>query len=472
MSSQAQMAQGRPVLDPAKDEAALLDRCATLCNEAKKAGAEEAEAFASRRATVAVRFEKGELKLVQVDEGTSLGLRAFREHKLGFSSTNQEGDRSLTETAQAALMLADVSPADEHNRLPAARPIPGRYDLVTPEVANLPVETAVARATEFVERVKAVDPKLSIDQVELEASAGSHAIHAAPRGESIVRASESDAVLSISVFGMAIDGEDVGGFHYNGDIARNLPDFDKACDAAIEEFSEVALGNLGSGHAESYQGPVLFSPYALLSIFVSPLVSAASAIAVQRERSALAGKLGTGVASSMLNVIDDPTDLTLAGCGTFDREGQPTARFPLVEDGVLKSWLYNGYAASVDGVTSTGHAAGGARSTPGLGTHAIVVPGAGEHDKAGLMRELGKGLFVQRFSGTVDPASGDFSGVAKSARWIEDGKVVRPVRETLLSGNAFELLHRIALLSKDPERCMGSSKAPFALIDGVSVTAG
>jgi len=471
-TTKAAIPQGRPVLDPERDEAALVERCSQLCDEARRAGADEAEAFAARRATVAVRFEKGDLKLVQVDEGSTLGLRAFQGKKLGFASTNQEGDTSLQTTAKDALMLAGFSPPDEHNHLPAADETPERYQLVDPAVANMSVEDAVARATDFVARVKAIDPRLSIDQVELETSSGVHAIHSITETGTGVHATESDAVLSISVFGMAIEGEDVGGFHYNGDIARNLGDFDAACEAALAEFGEVALGNLGSGRAESYQGPVLFSPYALLSIFVSPLVSASSAIAVQRERSALAGKLGTQVATPLLNVIDDPTDKTLGGCGSFDREGKRTARFPLVTDGVLQSWMYNGYAASVDGVPSTGHASGGARSTPGLGPHAIVVPGAGELGKEALLKELGKGLFVQRFSGTVDPASGDFSGVAKSARWVEDGEIVRPVRETLLSGNAFELLHRIVALSKDAERCMGSSKAPFALVDGVSVTAG
>jgi PmbA protein len=466
------MPKGRPVLVPERDEAALLESCTRLCAEARSVGADEAEVFAARRATVAVRFEKGDLKLVQVDEGSSLGLRAFKDHKLGFSSTNQEGEASLQATAKDALMLAEFSPADEHNQLAIPSGTPVNYELVDPEVANMSVEDAVARATDFVARVKAIDPRLSIDQVELETSSGVHAIHSIPKSGKGAHAAESDAVLSISVFGMAIEGEDVGGFHYNGDIARNVADFDVACEAALKEFGEVALGNLGSGRAESYQGPVLFSPYALLSMFISPLVSASSAIAVQRERSALAGKLGTEVASTFLNVLDDPTDKTLGGCGTFDREGQPTARFPLVENGVLQGWMYNGYAASVDGVTSTGHAAGGARSTPGLGSHAIKIAGAGELDQNGLMKELGKGLYVGRFSGTVDPASGDFSGVAKSARWVEDGEIVRPVRETLLSGNAFELLHRIVAFSKDAERCMGSSMAPFALIDGVSVTAG
>ena len=72
----------------------------------------------------------------------------------------------------------------------------------------------------------------------------------------------------------------------------------------------------------------------------------------------------------------------------------------------------------------------------------------------------------------VDPASGDFSGVAKSARWVEGGKVVRPCRETLFSGNAFELLSSILALSSTSESIMGGAFAPWALVDGISVTAG
>ena len=75
-------------------------------------------------------------------------------------------------------------------------------------------------------------------------------------------------------------------------------------------------------------------------------------------------------------------------------------------------------------------------------------------------------------AGTVDPASGDFSGVAKSARWVENGEVVRPVRETLLSGNAFDLLNGSVTMSDITERVSGSARAPYVLIDGVSVTAG
>jgi PmbA protein len=109
---------------------------------------------------------------------------------------------------------------------------------------------------------------------------------------------------------------------------------------------------------------------------------------------------------------------------------------------------------------------------PGLSPHAVVVGAGTGGTRADLERALGRGLYVQRFSGTVDPASGDFSGVAKSARWIEGGVPVRSLKETLLSGNAFALLKKIVALSSRSERCSGSARAPYAIVDDISVTAG
>ncbi len=454
--------------DHALEEARVLERCDQLVENALKSGADEAEAYGTRAETIAVRFEKGDLKLTQVDDGASTGLRVFRGKRLGFASTNQGDLDSLASTARDALSLSASAPPHVANVLPAPRAIEKRPTLARPSILALAVDEIVDIGADLLTRVGARDKRISIDNASCELTRVSHAI----RTSGGVRASESDAQLSFSLFGMAIDGADVGGFHYGGDAVREVRDAKAALQELIDEFTSVTVGNLGAGRAESYKGPVLFSPDALLELFVSPLVSASSAIAVQRGRSALAQKLHAQIAFEGLDVTDDPTDLELAGAGTFDREGQPTLRTPLVAGGVLRTFLYNGYAAAVEGRASTGHASGGPRSVPGLGTHAIVVGAGRAGTRADMERALGRGLYVQRFSGTVDPASGDFSGVAKSARWIENGAIVRPVRETLLSGNAFELLQRIVALGSRAERCSGSSRAPYALVDGVSVTAG
>jgi PmbA protein len=458
----------RETFDPAAVERELSARCAHLVAAAKARGADEAEVFGSRARTIAVRFEKGDLKLAQVDEGSSLGLRVFRDRRLGFSSTNQAERGALERCAEEALALARFAPSDAHNKLPPARPIARLAPLVDSALAELPVAQVVELGRRFVERVAQRDPRLSIDAASVELVRHSQSIWATTG----VQASESDCIFSCSIGALAVDGQDVGGMHYEGEAVRTRAELEPALERVAQAVAETALGNLAAAHGESYSGPVLFAPDAFFDVFIAPLVTAASAIAVQRGRSPLAGKLGTRVATEALEILDDPTDRTLAGCGSFDREGQPAVPYPLVTRGALAGYLYNGYAAAVEGRISTGNAAGGARGVPGLGPHALVVRGGAGGSREQIVSEFGRGLFVQRFSGTVDPASGDFSGVAKSSRWVEGGQIVRPVREMLLSGNFYRLLHELRQLSSVEERLGGGARAPYAIVDRLSVTAG
>ncbi|MFN0007585.1 MAG: TldD/PmbA family protein [Planctomycetota bacterium] len=463
----AATARPRASFDPARVERELLERSQQLLERALALGADEAEVCAAGWRSISVRFEKGDLKLAQVDQSSTLGLRVFRDKRLGFASTNQAGAAAAEACARDALALAALSPPDPHNVLPDARPIQAGRSLLDEAVADVSVDRVLRAGQDLVLRSKA-DPRLAIDSASMDASALARAV-VTSRG---IRASESDAQIGCSVFGMAVDGADVGGFHYAGDSVRSLAGVDAAVEAAAREFSLVSLGNLGARAARSYTGPVLFAPDALLEIFVSPVLSAASAIGVQRGRSPLAGKIGSAIASPSITIHDDASDRTLAGASAFDREGQPCGRFGIVEQGQLASYLYNGYAAAVEGRASTGHAAGSPRSVPGLSTHAVSVLGGTGGGRRELERALGSGLYVQRFSGTVDPASGDFSGVAKSARWIEGGEVAYPVKETLIGGNVFDLLKRVIALSSKAERCSGEARAPYALLDAVAVTAG
>ncbi|MDE0914233.1 MAG: TldD/PmbA family protein [Planctomycetota bacterium] len=439
-----------------------------LLNEALEAGAGEAEVVAQGSETIAVRFEGEELKLSSADSGSALGLRVFDDKRMGFSSTNQVGPDARQRAAMGALGLARCSPQDAANVLPVHVAVTREVDACDDQLSALGVADIVALARDLVARTLAIDPRLRLDSSEVSLRRGAGAVHSSAG----VAASASSTSLSLSLFGMAVDAEDVGGFDYWGGHALNLEAFEGLATESITRFSDAALGNLGAQSSESYTGPVLFSPSAFMDVFVQPLVAAASAIAVQRGRSSLKGKLGQTIATSEFNLLDDPTDRRLMGLGAFDREGTPTQPFKIIQDGVLQAYLYNGYAAAVDGVLSTGHAAGGARSVPGLGAHGLsVAPGDGGSAKD-MLGHLDRGLLVGRFSGSVDPASGDFSGVAKSGRWVEAGEIVRPVRETLFGGNLFDLLPQILRLSSEAEGVMGAAFSPWAMVDGVAVTAG
>ena len=443
--------------DPLANEAEIVLLAEDLLGEAERAGAAGAEVFAARTQAIHVRYQKGDFELTQVDERTELGLTVVHEHKTGFASTNRSTANELRRTAEAATELARLTLADPHADLVEPGPPPARMRLVHPELASWTLEQCVARAKELVERTLAIDRRLSLDRASLDltrvdgrARARRHACSSdvgSPATSSAWRstAPTSGASTRARAGAILVLGRQAG--------------------ACAKRFAEIALGNLRTGSAESYRGPVLFSPQAFLAVFVAPLVSAASALAVQRGRSALAGKLGMQIASSELTVADDPLDPELHGARVRSRDADASSRAR------ASSRASSATAARRRARASTGHASGG-HSLPGLGAHALTVSGGSGGTPDALMERMGRGLYVQRFSGSVDPASGDFSGVAKAARWIEHGAPARSVKETLVSGNAFALLAGHAHLSSTVERVMGSARVPWALIDGLSVTAG
>jgi len=88
-----------------------------------------------------------------------------------------------------------------------------------------------------------------------------------------------------------------------------------------------------------------------------------------------------------------------------------------------------------------------------------------------VRRAVGEGLLVGRFSGNVDEVSGDFSGVAKGSFLVKRGRIVAPVKETLIAGNVYDLLQRIVGIGSAVKRTM-ATEAPAVLVDSVVVTTG
>jgi predicted Zn-dependent protease len=146
--------------DTASEERALLARCESMCDSAKRAGADEAEAYATRSETIAVRFEKGDLKLAQVDDGSTAGLRVFKSKRLGFASTNQADGTSLASTARDALALAAFAPPHDANVLPKARTIAARASLVQKSITELTVDSVVDLGASLLRRAQATDKRI------------------------------------------------------------------------------------------------------------------------------------------------------------------------------------------------------------------------------------------------------------------------------------------------------------------------
>jgi PmbA protein len=98
-----------------------------------------------------------------------------------------------------------------------------------------------------------------------------------------------------------------------------------------------------------------------------------------------------------------------------------------------------------------------------------VAPGAASIDE--LIAGTDKLVVVERFSGNLNPVTGDFSGVAKGSHWYEKGEYKHPLIETMIAGNFFDLVKNIVAVSNKADHYMNEYKSPWMLVDGVSVTA-
>jgi len=166
--------------------------------------------------------------------------------------------------------------------------------------------------------------------------------------------------------------------------------------------------------------------------------------------SVYSGRIGEQVASPLITVIDDGTIPYKRGSAFFDEEGTPTQKTVLIENGILKSYMYDRLSAMKDNTTSTGN---GRRQSyrfkpiPRM-TNTMIAPGKSR--PGDILRSLDKGLFVKKMGGgQVNTVNGDFVFEVTEGYLIEKGRIGAPVRGATLTGNGPEILKTIDMVGTD-----------------------
>lgn len=440
----------------------LLVLCHELVALATQRGATDVEIFAEYVKDTNVSIEQNDIKGVEVGEHHAVGIRVFVDDKMGFSYVNRFDEAALQEAVDDALTIAKTSPGDPANGLVLPEPVSPIADIWDAEIPRLSPDVVVAAASRMLLAAKEVDPRVSIDTGNVSARFGHEAI-ATSTGIAVCAGSTG---TTYGLFGMAVDGEEVGSFDhvYQGSVRWA----DLRAEDMGREFGQKVVRLLGAQESKAYRGKVLFSAEAFEEIFVGTLLESADGDNITKGRSQLKGKLGCAIAAPHLKLTDDGAIPGGLGSFPFDREGLPHRRTTVVEKGVLQTYLYDGKSARRANTSPTGNASGSARSLPGIGTTNLRVA-PGPHAEDALLQALDTGLFVGRFSGTTDAVSGDFSGVAKGSFWVAGGKRLHPVKETLIAGNVFVLLEQIVGMGNTLHRDY-TFEGPWVLMDGVDVT--
>jgi len=168
--------------------------------------------------------------------------------------------------------------------------------------------------------------------------------------------------------------------------------------------------------------------------------------------------LGKKVAEPFITIIDDATNMNLAGSINVDDEGTPGKKTVLVENGILTSYIHDKISARHYGVEPTGN---GRRQDfmnypiPRMRNTYMLGSTATPED---VIKQAGNGIYVEDVSnGQVKIGEGDFAFYVSQGRLIENGKLTSPIKDVNIMGNGPKMLANITVAANDLEMYFGGA---------------
>jgi len=422
----------------------LLAFADTIVKKAVSRGADEAEAFVSSSTNVECQIQGGILTTREgVDEG--VGVRIVNGKSVGFASVSSLDEKQTDEVISKALSLAKIAPEDpKFHQLPDTikrGTRSGAFDetIVTLDSAHLMKESAkaVQEAMQTDKRVSYVDGFSSLGY-------GTFSV-VNSRG---VNAGDKSTGIGASIF---VKAENVGEVKlgYGFVVSRKYCDFE----GVGGNLAKNVLSYFGAKPLETtFQGTVIFENKIVNDLFSGFLGYSISALSVQEKRSFFADKLGKQVASKDLTIHDDPQLREGIRTSKCDHEGIDVLQKTIIEDGILKNYLYTSYSAYIDNVESTGNAIrGGFHGLPRTSPSNITIQGNKNLEE--MISEVEKGVFVKEYVmglGHSNIITGDFSIVAPTALLIEKGELKHSLNAITIGGNFFQTLKNLQAIGNDP----------------------
>lgn len=159
-------------------------------------------------------------------------------------------------------------------------------------------------------------------------------------------------------------------------------------------------------------------------------------------------KPGHRIGTEMLSAVDDPTLELLRGSYHYDDEGVEARPTFLIKEGRITGLLHSRETGSRLKAEPTGNGrAINYNFAPIVRmSNTYILPGASSKEE--LFSKVKKGLYVCGSRGG-QTALEDFIFAARIGYLIENGKITRPVREVILSGNIFKTLMDIVAVGND-----------------------
>lgn len=415
--------------------------------------AQGAQATLVKSEATDINYEYDKLKSAQSSQRTDINLKVIVDGKVGSSRTTNINDLDgLVSRAIEAARFGSPARFDMPGYSPAEE-----VELYDAAVKNVTKTEMVRLGQEMLESVKAYNPDIlvmggsgkKVNYFEFTNSAG-------------LSFADDTTEFGVYVGGELVRGTDILYAGKGMQWRKREIDHQAVASEAIHYFrmAETIVP------CQSGDIPIIFTPEGA-AVLMLTLVQAVDGKNVVLGTSPLGNKIGEQVADLSFTLIDDGLVDYGMPSGRYDGEGIPRRSLPIIENGILRNFLYDLDTAARAGVQSNGHGVG---CQP---TSLIVKEGKVSFEE--ILKDTPQGILVHDVMGLGQGNSinGEFSVNLQLAYKIENGQIVGRVKDTMLSGNVYDALKHIVAISNKAEWVSGyfSGKFPYIKIDSLAVTA-
>jgi TldD protein len=392
-------------------------------------------------------LEEGIVKTGSFSIDQGVGVRAVSGEKTAFAYSDDISEASLLDAARTVRTISAAG-GGGRAKVGAKRIADGRslYQSLDP-IATLDSAAKVQLLERAEKLARSKDPRVAQVMAGL---ASEYDVVMVARADGTLAADVRPLVrMSITVIVEQNGRREMGSGGGGGRFG--LAYFDAACiETYVSDAVNAALTNLESRPAPAGEMTVVLGPGWPGILLHEAIGHGLEGDFNRKGSSAFSGRVGQRVAAKGVTVLDDGTISDRRGSLNVDDEGNTSQRNVLIEDGILLGYIQDSLNARLMGVATTGN---GRRESyahipmPRM-TNTYMLGG----DKAPeeIVAGIKKGLYATNFGGgQVDITSGKFVFSASEAFWVENGKILYPVKGATIVGNGPDALTRVTMIGND-----------------------
>ncbi len=432
----------------------ISDRlCRKVLAEALSKGGDFADLYFEHTIGNWVILEDGKVNQAYCDVALGAGIRTVKGDQVGYGFTQELTEKSMMAAASTAATIADASP-----NKPAG-------EFVTPKLQNRYPLNELLTSVPFKSKLPIVqstnDKCFALSTSIIKVNAGLH--------------DEQKRIMVVTSDGVKVEDLLPKNYLYASVVAEkdgkreragwNLGgrrDFSYYSPEVVDEIADTVVNRVlvlfEAVQPPAGEIPVVLGP-GITGILLHEAIGHGMEADFNRKGiSTYSTMLGKKVAEPFVTILDDGTNLNLAGSINVDDEGTPGQRTVLVENGILRSYMHDKISARYYKVEPTGN---GRRQSyehyviPRMrNTYMLSGPAAPDD----VIKNAKNGIYVQDVSnGQVKIGEGDFAFYISQGRLIEDGKLTAPIKDINIMGNGPKMLRNVIMVANDLQMYQGGA---------------